>query len=231
MPRVLIAATALVAVLAGIGGYVAYSFVTEEPPPPPQPATVPSVGPSGQKPPFKFVIPTIPADVGEPTFYGPYRLVPYGYGKALPHTPPPAEGPTDVSFIDNPTIIRSSSLFREPSYLPPGYALVDIAGVGKGDAEISVSLRYEGPGFPIEVRISKILERPIDIYLPPDSGTEYIVETGTIAGAPAILEYPAPGTKYQLPVSISFVRDDVEIAVSGREIELDTIVRIAESVP
>jgi hypothetical protein len=69
-----------------VGGSLALAQqqpVETDPPPARQPDVTPVVGPAGQTGPFNFNIPEKVADPGDATMYGVYRLIPWGYAKAL----------------------------------------------------------------------------------------------------------------------------------------------------
>lgn len=187
--------------------------------------------------PVNVIRPELPEDPGEPTMYGPYRLVPYGYDKPLTYEGlKMSSGPTGVEVTRDAEVARASSLYAEPAYLPEGYVLTHLSGMGRGDAEEAVALQYKRPGNVISVTRTRFTFRPLDVHLwAPGAGVA--VETGTIAGAPAVFSYPKPETPFPLPVIVAFMEGDINTIVTARGFTreqpappLEEVIKIAESI-
>jgi hypothetical protein len=173
--------------------------------------------------------PFIPSDPSPPTDYGRFLLIPYG-------SPPGdesfvARSGAPIETLTGVTEARQSSLFAMPGYLPDAYALADGVGTVRDGEAIELELTFQGTGYPITIR--RMVLRAGDsvpVYLP-DFDVPLVVETSQVAGNPAILSFPAPGTKFQLPVTVQFVEKGVLTQVSGRDTPLDEIERVALSLP
>jgi hypothetical protein len=215
---VMILAT-LAAGVVVVGGIV--RATSSDDTPPPQPRTTPSVGPSGQQPPFNWVIPPTVASPGLPTMHGNFRLVPYGYAGSLPRIqdiPANLRNQTgELLPTSDPLVVKASWLYKEPSDLPPGYTLSGVAGVGRGNADFGVTLYYEGSSFPLVVSRQAIVQRPIDVFLYPQTGNEIsTIEAASIGINEAIFEKAAPGSKYQSALTIQFVTGNILTSIEWR---------------
>lgn len=216
---------------------VASALTSASPPddaPPAQPLVAPAVGPAGQQAPFNFGIPPTVAHPGQPVAYGDFRLVPVGYANRLPHKQLSAPA-GQYTATEDQAVMRSSSLFREPAYVPAGYALTKMEGAGPGNAESEVHLLYEGGSFPIMVSRVLISELPVDVRLYPDSG-ESTVRPANIKGVKAIFEEAKPGSKFQVPLVIQFIQGRVRTVIEWRATgpdgsaqQLQEVQKIAES--
>jgi hypothetical protein len=195
-------------------------------PPPSCAESIAQLGLEGQE---VHCVEPLPPNYDAPTLYGPYRLVPPGYVGVLTYQDTaPATIPRGV-VTTNPDSARSSSLYREPSHLPSGYALASV-DTGDTHSESVIHLVYTGPGRPIEVSRVRRYTTPIDVFLAPPEA-ERAVETTMLGGKPAILSYPVPGSAIAdvLFTRVSFVDGAVETTVTANGLGLDSAVQIALS--
>lgn len=190
----------------------------------------PSVGPAGQRGPFTYIIPATPAgDPGEPTMYGPFRLIPWGYDKPLTHTPPRTAGGQGIQQTHDAAVIRQSPLYKEPSFVPSGYHLGHISGYGRAGADIGVTLQYLGGRAPIEARREYITERPIDILMPAPN-SNLVIETGRVGSAEALIEYIRPNVGIRDTFGrVRVTQGDIQLIVSGDGIPMADLIRMIES--
>lgn len=169
--------------------------------------------------------------------YGPFRLIPFGYAKALRYEElVEVTESTGVELTRDPATVRQSSLFAEPSFLPAGYTLKELSGEGRGDAETEVFLRFERPGNEITISRTRITVTPLDVHLfSPDAGVA--VQAGNVGRAPAVFIHPQPGNSVPLPVIVAFAKDGIYTIVTARGFTeqqpappLEEVIKIAESI-
>lgn len=196
-------------------------------PPPSCAESIAELGLQGQE---VHCVEPLPPNYDPSAMHGPYRLVPPGYVGALTYeSTVPADIPVGVVTTD-PDALRASSLYREPSYLPSGYALASM-DTGDSDSESIIHMVFTGPGRPIEVSRIRRYTTPIDVFVASPKA-ERVVEATTINGKPAILSYPAPGSTMAdiLFTRVSFVDDGlVETMVIGDGLDVGTAIEIARS--
>jgi hypothetical protein len=166
----------------------------------------------------------------EPKSHGPYRLIPPGFVGTLSYEyVGPAQPPRGVVSSDM-AVLRTSSLYKAPSYMPGGYSLSSM-DTFDGDSETVIRSVYRGPGQPIEVYRVRRGERPIDAYMP-SADAPTVIDATTIDGKPAIFSYPRPGSFLDGKgfAWVSFVDGDIETTVTGLSLDLDSAILIAGSV-
>jgi hypothetical protein len=188
--------------------------VTTDPPPAEQPVVPPAVGPAGQTGDLNVNIPEKVANPGQPLDVDEFRLIPYGYVQALSHIekPFPKGSPREVSGLN---VLGDTPLKDGPGYLPAGYALSEAKGIEIGEEVVGVGLIYEGPSFPIQVVKRLVARDPIDVYQHP-STSHVTISVGEVGGETAIFQQAKPGDKYQVPISVRFVRENIEFILEWR---------------
>lgn len=165
-----------------------------------------------------------------PAQHGPYRLIPAGYVGDLSYDETPATDVAKGVATSDLNLLKLSSLYREPSYMPQGY-LLSSADTADSDSENAIHMVYTGPGSDVEVSRLRRHTTPVDVWLPlPDGGTTF--EATTLGGKPAIILYPSPGSALQdiLFTRVSFMDGDVETTVVGRSLDVAVALDIAGSI-
>jgi len=165
-----------------------------------------------------FVATQPPPTTATPTIHGPFRLIPMGYTQPLHvqqlHCPSPTQA-VPLRHTEDANLVRQSSLFRQPSFVPAGYQLAHLSGGGFANTEQTVDLGYEGPGFPIEITITRLTLLPVDVDLPPADGSyPFIVEQAQVAGVPAIVDHQA--FRLDDDVHVQFVQGEVLYKLAGQ---------------
>lgn len=230
-----IAALALVLALAAgaawgirsalVSAQPAQRVVTREPPPTCR-EVIAALGLEGQEvhcqePP--------PPSHDAPVMHGGYRLIPSGYVGTLTYdSTMPADPPQGV-VTDDIAVLKASSLYKAPSYMPEGYALSSM-DTRDSHSEGIIHAVYTGPRNPIDVYRIRRYEMPIDIGLPA-ADSLLLIEPATLGDTPSILSYPRPGSPLQR-IGLTYVRfldGSIETVVSGDGLDLLTAVRIAQS--
>ena len=164
-----------------------------------------------------------------PTQHGPYRLIPAGYVGDLSYEETAATDVPRGVVTSDLNLLKASSLYREPSYMPQGYALSS-ADTADSDSENAIHMVYTGPGPDIEISHLRHLATPVDVWLPLADG-QTTVQATTLGGKPAIILYPSAGSSLQhiLFTRVSFMDGGVETTVVGRGLDVAVAVQIARS--
>jgi len=162
-----------------------------------------------------------------PRMHGAYRVFPESYVGPLTYEDKPDTAPAGV-VSDDRLVIRESSLYLDPPWLPEGYALSSITTNGY-DSEHVIAAVYTGPGDPIRINRVRQSTWPIDLILPVGE-TLSIFEAPLLEGVAAILYYPKPGSLLGSDRTVlSFVEGDTETTVMGDHLARETAVRIGLS--
>jgi hypothetical protein len=165
-----------------------------------------------------------------PAQHGPFRLIPPGYVGDLTYDETPATAVAKGVVTSDLNLLKLSSLYREPSYMPQGY-LLSSADTAGSDSENAIHMVYTGPGPDIEISRLRRHTTPVDVWLPlADGNTTF--EATTLGGKPAIVLYPSPGSSLQhiLFTRVSFMDGDVETTVVGRGLDVAAALGIASSI-
>jgi hypothetical protein len=113
--------------------------------------------------------------------HGKYRLFPGSYvGPLAYEDSPDTAAPGVVS--DNLHVIKASSMYVEPAWLPDGYALSSINTNGY-DSEHVILATYVGPGDSIHINRVRRSEWPVDI-IQPAGDSPVVYETPVLGGVP-----------------------------------------------
>lgn len=121
-----------------------------------------------------------------------------------------------------------------PGYLPNGWWLAGCAGetVVWDDGEstdVIYNAYYQREGYyPIGVS-RELLVRGEVVDVVTDA-QNFAWSLGTVAGGPAVIRYKAPGSDLNGPFEVYFVRGGTLTIVSGTGIEIDELLRIADSI-
>lgn len=165
-----------------------------------------------------------PENPGEPVNYGPYRIIPWGYTRPLPRTELPRPEPGVVS--RDPAVLRRSSLWVEPAYLPPGFSLVQ-ADTYDAHSELIIHQVYKGGQASLEVLRKRVVFRPVDVYQWRE-GDLATLKTGRVGDYPAVFLMPTPGNERFKRYEVRFIdRNGVETIVGGFGLEFDEVLRVA----
>lgn len=192
------------------GDYVPY------PTPPPGAVKVPPAAAGDPNARVRFLTP--PTVTTPPILHGPFRLVAAGYRQPLHSRRLNCPGPSPTGtyrLTRDVMVVRSSSLFKEPRFIPSDYRLTYVDGEGFGNAEQTVALMYEGSGNPIVLKMMRLQVLPVDYWLPVESPDyPFLVERTQVAGVPALIDHQA--FRYDDDVSVRFVRGEVLYTLRGR---------------
>ncbi|MGI8550744.1 MAG: hypothetical protein ACR2PL_08160, partial [Dehalococcoidia bacterium] len=126
-------------------------------------------------------------------------------------------------------VISSSSLYHAPAYVASGYHLGQMEGAGAGNAEIQVRLIYVGSGRPIFVEFTRLRVTQIEKYLPGDSSVAGLDQT-QINGSPALISWQTQRS-HPSNLEVIFVRDRLVVDINAENVDLDVILKMAQSIP
>jgi len=160
-----------------------------------------------------------PPTYDPPEIHGPYRLIPATYVGPLIYQDDPAPAFPVGIVSDEVQVLRGSSLYREPAWMPDGYKVTTLR-TGKTGSEDALGALYDGPGQPISISWVRRYTWPIDVILPrPDSVLMF--EAITVDGRKGILWYPKPGLSApsHLTTALSYVEKGVQITVVGEDLD------------
>lgn len=164
-----------------------------------------------------------------PVLHGRYRIYSGDFVGELKYDERPDERPKGVVTQDL-TVARSSTLWREPAYVPDGYVLASV-DTGDSDSERVLNLEFNGPGEPIHISRIVRFTFPRDVTLPAPEETYSEFEATYVDVFPATLYYPKAGAILGSPLTVlSWFEGDVETNVYGEDLDPATARAIAAGV-
>jgi hypothetical protein len=168
-----------------------------------------------------------PPTYDPPQMHGKYRLFPGSYVGPLTYEDSPDAAPPGV-ISDDLDAIQASSMYVEPAWLPEGYSLSSINTNGY-DSEHVIAATYTGPGEPIQINRVRRSEWPVDI-IQPVGDSPVVYDTPVLAGVPAVLSYPKPGSPSPVNETLlRFAEADVETVVVGDHLRPEAATQIGLS--
>lgn len=225
--RITIVASAIAALVATVSVIVLASRTQSE-----EPATIVetvATGPAGQPGPTDIQKPNVPDDPGEPTTYGPFRLVPFGYDDPADSTRVPVPSCGNPGITSDLALLQSSVLDAGDIYVPQGFAK-DLPVVATTcDGEVAgAKWQFAGDQAALIEVVRRYAPTPIDVRRPQEDGWNELLKT-EVEGVPAVglrVKSGQPG-----PQALYLYSNGVLTLITANVGDFAEVLKIAQSLP